>query len=303
MPSKKSLSKYRTALKINFPELPIQSLEYLSEGWDSVALLLNKELIFRFPKRLEVEQALLREIAVLPSLAPTLPLPIPSFSYISTIPTRACPFTFVGYEMIRGEQLEDSEPEVQQADWWKEPVAAFLTALHAFPVELARQLGIGEMVLEEAAPTNWRDTLFNFYQRFREAAYPLLTTPQQAEVTRRFEDFLGDAQNFNFNSVLIHGDFSFEHILLDPQKRKVTGIIDFGDCAIGDPALDVLDELKPFYHGTIDPSWEKRRRFYRVIPPLTTLVFAQKHADLALTEWSLAMLAAEWFTRQNQSTD
>ena len=39
--------------------------------------------------------------------------------------------------------------------------------------------------------------------------------------------------------VLVHNDVSAEHILLDEAARAITGVIDWGDVAIGDPAVDL----------------------------------------------------------------
>ncbi len=40
--------------------------------------------------------------------------------------------------------------------------------------------------------------------------------------------------------VLLHGDLSPDHILWDPQAKRITGIIDFGDMQFGDPAWDFI---------------------------------------------------------------
>ena len=76
MPADK-LAHYRAAILENFPGLPLESLTYLAEGWDSLGCLVNDRLIFRFPKRPEVAGRLALETRLLPELAPTLPLPIP----------------------------------------------------------------------------------------------------------------------------------------------------------------------------------------------------------------------------------
>ena len=40
--------------------------------------------------------------------------------------------------------------------------------------------------------------------------------------------------------VVIHGDLVVEHLLLDDETEQLSGIIDFGDVALGDPAQDFL---------------------------------------------------------------
>jgi len=38
----------------------------------------------------------------------------------------------------------------------------------------------------------------------------------------------------------IHGDFSPDNFMVDPQSGRLTGVIDWGNAAIGDPALDFV---------------------------------------------------------------
>lgn len=59
------------------PELPVDAVEYLAEGWDSTVFTVNGELVFRFPKRADVAAQLRRELRLLPA-------PIPRFLYEST---------------------------------------------------------------------------------------------------------------------------------------------------------------------------------------------------------------------------
>ena len=74
---------------------------------------------------------------------------------------------------------------------------------------------------------------------------------------------MDDDRYFQFETVLIHGDFSSEHVLLDLAEKKVTGIIDFGDAAIGDPAYDLWESLLPYYNYDGDETFAERCRFYK----------------------------------------
>jgi len=40
--------------------------------------------------------------------------------------------------------------------------------------------------------------------------------------------------------VVVHGELAPPHIFFDPQKGKITGIIDFGEAYIGDPAVELF---------------------------------------------------------------
>ena len=43
-----------------------------------------------------------------------------------------------------------------------------------------------------------------------------------------------------FTPVLIHGDFDTSNFLISQKNKELTGIIDFEECQIGDPAADLL---------------------------------------------------------------
>lgn len=43
--------------------------------------------------------------------------------------------------------------------------------------------------------------------------------------------------------VLIHGDLGCYHILFDPDKQVLSGIIDFGTAGLGSPAIDLASLL------------------------------------------------------------
>jgi aminoglycoside 2''-phosphotransferase len=310
MPNKNNLEKYRQALAESFPALEVTQLEYLSEGWDSVVCLVNEKLVFRFPKRPDVERNLKVEIRLLPELAPRLPLAIPRFDYVGQ-PGQAFPFTFVGYEKIEGESLSGWQAwasgacskiilkypfvarEMEVAQWWQPAVGAFLTALHAFPVERARELGAGNTPLTDLTPPghDWRETLEDFYRLVREKVLDLLSDDLQDKIADTFEDFLDNDRHFEFEPTLIHGDLLDDHVLLDFDNQRITGIIDFGGLSIGDPALDVWESIKDYYGGPLDPTFFHRRRFYlKLLPAFASIFFGLEHSDPALVEYGLSEL-------------
>jgi Ser/Thr protein kinase RdoA (MazF antagonist) len=80
-------------------------------------------------------------------------------------------------------------------------------------------------------------------------AYTLL------EITRELQ-LSSDTQ-----PVLCHGDLSNEHIFVD-DDLTVTGIIDFGQCQGGPPAIDTAVLL--MFHPEIDLAWLKRGYYNKV---------------------------------------
>lgn len=48
----------------------------------------------------------------------------------------------------------------------------------------------------------------------------------------------GSVKNKKIQPVLVHQDLIDEHILFDLKKKKIVGVIDFGDITLADPALE-----------------------------------------------------------------
>jgi aminoglycoside phosphotransferase (APT) family kinase protein len=286
------LARYRVAIQENFPALPLDSLRYMAEGWDSLVCQVNERLIFRFPKRPEVAERLALETRLLPELAPTLPLPVPQFTYISKPTGLNFPYLFVGYEALPGLTQPDWPEEVAQATWWKADLGDFLTALHAFPIERARKLGVQEKNFpgSNGSEDNWRESLEAFYSLVREQVEPLLSEGRQDQAADYFEDFLDDDRHFSFEPVLLHGDLSGDHVLLDPLTQKVKGIIDFGDVCLGDPAFDVAQSVLPYYRGKVDPTFKQRQLFYGRLALFFAITFGLEHSDPALVEYGLSII-------------
>ena len=67
----------RRMLVSQFPELALDSLRLLGEGFDNSVWLVDERSVFRFPRREVAVAPGERQVALLPRLAPFLPLPIP----------------------------------------------------------------------------------------------------------------------------------------------------------------------------------------------------------------------------------
>lgn len=293
---------YKAALAEKFPALQVNSIEYLSEGWESVVYLVNGTYVFRFPKREITGNCLKLEINLLPKLLGRLNTAIPNFEHVSTEPGAHFPYPFVGYKMLPGEPLRNLASN-EDAGWWQAPVLDFLNRLHSFRLEEARELGAGytNWIAKNSgenapAPASWWQGLTDFCEYIRQKAFPLLTNQTKIIIGRQFESFLGDERNFEYEPVLIHGDFSKQHILVDIAQQKVSGIIDFGDMAIGDPALDVWPTLLPGYKGNIGPNYEKRRKFYdEILSPFYLIIFGLAYGDSQMVEVGISR-AEEFYT-------
>jgi aminoglycoside phosphotransferase (APT) family kinase protein len=209
----------------------------IEDGYDFQVAIVDDEWVFRFPRRSSVEEALELEIAVLPALAQALPVKVPSFEYLTRNPL------FVGYRLIRGQPLVDEDAE---------GVRAFLEALHAqdssgLPVERH----------------DWVEAYREQCAEFERLVFPVVDSDRRAEAKRLF----GEVETLvDFTPSLIHADLGPEHLLV--RDGRLTGVIDWGDMRVGDPALDYAWLLtSPFADLDVDADLRRRARFYHRLAP------------------------------------
>lgn len=151
-----------------------------------------------------------------------LPIPIPDPLFFSAHPP------FIGYEKLPGGELEEG----QLIAWPRqcERLGSFLDGLHRFPVGEGVRLG-----LPTETPTTWHSQWTRAWQRYRRAA-GLLPAAARHAAEHRWEVFLGDDSNFDFEPAVIHADLRPPHVLWD--NGHIMGVIDWSDAQIGDVAID-----------------------------------------------------------------
>src|ERR1700754_1311078 len=93
-----SVESYRSLIAPVAPALAGASLEILSEGWDSVAVVAGNRL-FKFPRKPAAETRLRREASLLELVRSHVDLPVPSLTL------HEHPRLFSEHEMIPGRHL------------------------------------------------------------------------------------------------------------------------------------------------------------------------------------------------------
>ena len=106
--------------------------------------------------------------------------------------------------------------------------------------------------------------------------------PVPAQHRAAVEAFLGEAPPEPApDLVLAHDDLGIEHVLVDPDTHAVTGVIDWTDAALVDPAVDpgrILRDLGPDALDTAltrcgRPDLRDRALFYARCMALDDLAF------------------------------
>ena len=230
-----NFKKYINSIQRDFPDFNITSIKKTGEGDNSIAFIINENYIFRFPKRKEVKQQVQREIAVLPKIKSFLNLQIPQFEFISP------EVNFVGYKIIPGTPLTFEIYNLLNKKYQKiiqQSIVNFLSQLHLIDPSIFNNCNLDTMDLKEEYADN-----FDKAQKF---IYPNISKNKQKIITQLFTEYLNNTENFNYAPTFIHNDFSKDHILFDTVNKQITGIIDFGDIALGDPKYDLMYLLDEF---------------------------------------------------------
>jgi aminoglycoside phosphotransferase (APT) family kinase protein len=215
-----------------FPELETQTLRALGYGWDYTIWVVDERYAFRFPRREMVVAGTEREIAILPKLAPLLPLPIPEPLFVGC-PTDEYSWPFFGSPFLPGRELTYLD-DGERLDVALE-LAAFLRVLHAADSQEPLPLDVnGRADMSTRVPLA-RKTI--------EEISAIWRAPPSVETILDEAERLPPAEL----TAVVHGDLHFRQVLVD--ERRVTGVIDWVDVCRSDPAID-LSMLWSF----LDPS-------------------------------------------------
>jgi aminoglycoside 2''-phosphotransferase len=266
-------------VRATFPSLHVTRLRRLGEGWANVCWLADGDVVFRFAKTGTAMAALRKEASLMPALAAALPLGAPDFRYAAPDAGLA------GYPLVSGEPL----PALAQAH--AAQVADFLTALHGFSTNRAAALGA-----PGGGPEVWRAELAAFAEDTQALLVPHWTADDADRARAHIAAFLEDEKNFAFTPALIHRDLVPEHLLADPGTGRLTGVIDFEDASLGDPAFDFtgLGDVAPTvlaaYRGPADPGFLRRAAFYQSLRPLHAMRHGagtgrRSHVRAGLAAW------------------
>ena len=214
-----------------------------------------------------------------------LPLPVPQPLYVNAHGPEVGA-AFMGYPLLPGEPLWRHDvqtiPDEAVLDRMARQLAQFLLALHATP---RAELPAARVPAADDA-AYWA----GLYRRIRRRLFPHMRSEARRRVRHTFTTFLENPGLAAFDPALRHGDFGGGNVLWDPGSGKVTGVIDFGSAAIGDPATDLASLAAGFgdpflervsRHYQITPAMRARIRFYRSTFALQEALFGAENDDPA----------------------
>lgn len=277
-----SEEQLRQRIQKIMPDLEIEQFERNEEGLINDIAIVNQEIVFRFAKNDGFAQILNLELDILDLIRPNVDVPVPS-------PVYRGPGSVV-YPLVRGQALLH-EDLLALDDSTRNKIAAqlgtFLHQLHS--IEYADL----EWELPSTMAPVTREKWLEIRGRVEEKVYPLLLKHQITWAENLFDKVLSDPATFDYAPTVIHGDLAPYHILYQPAKAEVTGIIDFGVAGLGDPALDI---------GTLITSYGEQfvSRMNGTYPEMAAhMTRARFYAQAIELQWVLLGLETDddfWFT-------
>lgn len=211
----------RELINNDFPEINIGHIRKIGEGMGNVAFEVNEDLIFRFPKDIENYEKLKKEIPILKIISQHASLSTPKLEFIG-LNSR-----YIGYRKIDGEPLLFKR---KTFGGWKDfyiKIGEFLSSIHSIQVQDFNGLDIDR---EQQSLESWlRDSLDLFNES--KDLFP-------KEYIYQIESFFNTPPPIStWEERFCHNDLGIEHILVN--NNVVSGVIDWGDSALSDPATDL----------------------------------------------------------------
>jgi aminoglycoside phosphotransferase (APT) family kinase protein len=250
------------------PELADRPVEKLSTGWDSTVFKVGSDLTFRFPRREVVLPGIERELCLLPLVAAHVELAVPAPLYVCR-DVDGFPWPFVGAAFIPGLELAESRWLGSDAADVAGAAGSALRQLHS--PDLAKAVHRDGVVAVPVDPNGRCDTpsllprLGSTIQR--------LSVSGVWEPTRAIRSLFASARELDVPDeppVITHGDLHLRHLLVDPKQPRATGLIDWIDISLNDPAVDLQLAFSAFdgeareaffdAYGQIDDERELRAR-------------------------------------------
>ncbi|PJI85694.1 aminoglycoside phosphotransferase family protein [Luteimicrobium subarcticum] len=265
-------------LRAQHADLADRPLRVVANGWDTVVMRLGDDLALRLPRREVAAHLVEHEQAVLPVLAPTLPVPVPLPVRVGR-PTDGYPYPWSVVPWFDG--VAAAATPVPERSAWAAHLANTLAALHT-PAPA------------DAPPNPYRGVpLAERTEVFRERLE--IVPDRDARHLSQIWDTGLDAAPYDDVPRWLHGDPHPANLVVRPgAPDRLAALVDFGDVTSGDPASDLATAWLTFdaagrasfravyddVHGGDGPRWV-RARAWAASFALVMLAFPDEHPLLA----------------------
>lgn len=194
----------------------------------------GRRWVLRIPRRADMAPQIRQEKAILDLVRAHLPIGVPDWEIATP--------RLVAYPLLEDRPVLTADPETGEVTWnldrddprFVESLARTLVRLHAIPPREAEAIGV-----KSSSPDEVRQEMRDAID---EVARELGIEPALEARWRRWVDDDGCWPGF---SRFIHGDLYAGHVLAD-EHGEITGIIDWSEGQVGDPATDFAGHVAVF---------------------------------------------------------
>jgi len=205
-------------------DLPIRAVD--NDGWDNWTFHLGDRMKVRLPSAMGYSEQAEKEARWLPKLAPLLPLPVPVPVGIGQA-AEGYPCSWSIYEWLEGEPTRrEAVDDPVQFGW---DLAKFLIALQRIDTTGGPPPGQHNFFRGADVMSVYGDEARQSVDKLADvidasAAHEVLDAAEAAVIVEQ--------------PVWIHGDIAVGNLLV--RDGRLGAVIDFGGCAVGDPACDLV---------------------------------------------------------------
>lgn len=261
------------------PQLYPVTINLIGKGFDNTVFKVNKQYVFRFPRRKMGQELLHIENRLLPAIVGKTSISIPEPIFFGH-PSENYPWSFTGYRLVEG--ITPSSVNHEERLKSVERLAEFLKELHRFPIKIAEELHVPFDTLERLNIAKRKEQLKNYVQKAFE--HHLIS---QVELLTKYVDSLEHIEPTG-PLKLVHGDLHIRNLLVN-DHNEISGIIDWGDTHIGHPAVDLSiaysfipesgRELFFQKYGQVKEETKKLARFKAIYTAVLLLVYGHDQQD------------------------
>ncbi len=286
-----TLNDASALIKQFFPAIDSRNLKHIGSGWEFDAYLTSDGWVFRFPRRAEGAALFDAERRVHRLVMGRLPrgIAIPRVQFVGQ-PSREFPYPFAAHAFIPGIPADEVDSDFLPS--LAPQIGKALGAIHSIPVAAAREAGVAEEDVDDEVGREWIEQRLATLSA-RPGIDPVveLALGWVSQVSLPISRFEGPLR-------LIHQDLSPEHVLVDPETGRLTGIIDWTDVILGDAARDFVflvtwqgwpfvEEVLLSYPHQVDAGFRDRLDFMARVLSVVWLGLAyERNTEIAkLTGW------------------
>ncbi len=219
---------YREIINKFFPKLEITSYDLNTDGWESDVVIINNELVFKFPKEGNRYDCVFeKEKIITDKIRPYISTEISNIEIF-----KKKDIEFAKLKLIKGVDYYKSKPNIA------EPLANFLKELHSIDIKPLKKYNLDARNLPFY---KYRLDLTNFQFNYDNLT-PFL---KEYKFENDFNNTISTFANFEYkdeDDVLCHNDLHKGNIMVN--DGTISGIIDFGDAIYTNYNIEFISIFK-----------------------------------------------------------